>query len=141
MASIVTLAFVDGDFVVSVSPSSDPISGLTHYTGALVEVTDNEALIQNGSLSMQLQLGMNQYFEEAGWDWMNWVKAPIDQDGVDTICKQVAALMESMDFVLRATCTYLGVDAGTEEHSFEVSVTSAFGSFSIPYALPSTGAF
>lgn len=117
--SITTLAFSDGDFVVR--------------QGGLVEITDNEAILQTIDLGLRLQVGFNQYFPAAGWDWMRWLGAPIDQGDAEQICSEVKALCEAQSDVRSADVTYLGlVD---EQQAFSIEISTAYGSEQLAYIL------
>lgn len=117
--SIVTAAFADGDFVVR--------------NGTFVLVRDGEAIRQNTDLGLRLQLGLNQYFTNAGWDWMRFQNAPLTDEDVDEIISQIRTLCESQSDVLSASVTYLGHQE--DEASFDIVMDTAYGTVQLPYSL------
>jgi len=127
--TLTDLAFSNGDLVViQVSPGVYDLS----------TVTDNQAVEQGAGLTLNLQLGFNQYSPTEGWDVFRWLKANITSSDVAEICKQVKRLMERIDFVVEATCTYLGSqqEGPTEEtQMFNIKLRTTFGTTEIPFAL------
>ena len=128
MATLFELAFANGDLVpVQVSPG----------VWDLAVVSDNEAVIQDATLNLNLQKGFNQYFPDAGWDLLKFYKADLAQADIDEICREVKLLAERIDFVVSATCTYLGQNqVGSQfEQAFKVTAVTTFGTLEVPFAL------
>lgn len=124
MATLTDLLFVAGDFALTSS-------------GDLSLTFDNEAIAQVANLNLALQIGFNQYTPSAGWDWMRYEKANLTQVDFDAICLEVKRMLEGLDFVISAECTYLGSDkiASQNEQIFDVSAQTIFGTLDVPFAL------
>ena len=117
----------------------DPLVGdLVLSNGDLETVSDNEAIQQNAYLGLTLQIGFNQYYPDAGWNWMRFAKANLAPAEIQEIIRQIKVLVEEMDFVVAAVPTYLGFQPAGQsqfEHIFDVKITSTFGTISVPAAL------
>lgn len=127
--TLTDLAFSNGDLVeVQVSPGVYDLS----------TVTDNQAVQQGAGLTLNLQTGFNQYSPTEGWNIFQYLNANISSTDVAEICKEVKRLMERIDFVVEATCTYLGSqqEGPTEEtQMFSVKIRTTFGTTELPLAL------
>lgn len=115
--SIVDVAFAEGDFVVR--------------DGDFVLVLDNEAVIQAADLSLLLQLGLNQYSDSAGWDWMRWLKASVTD--LDLMVSQIKSVVEGVSDVIRADVRI--AERTDDDLSFDIDITTRYGTASLLYAI------
>ena len=131
-ATLTDLAFnvALGDLAVVENPVGSGIFDLSI-------VSDSEAVNQDAALNLNLQVGFNQYSPDTGWDIFKHLNANLTQTDIDEICKQVSRLMERIDFVVSATCTYLGSSQVGSQYVqlFKVTATTTFGTIQVPYAL------
>lgn len=124
MTQVTDFRFENGDFV---------LEDLGGGVFDIATVSDNEAVIQAMSLNLDLQVRFNQYFPDAGWDWMSRLHADLDQTAIDDMVKEIKDLLGSIDFTRSAEVTYLGEIDG--EAAFNILAETDFGTESIVYAL------
>jgi hypothetical protein len=119
-----------GDLVVVETPLGSGVFDLS-------VVGDSEAVNQDAALNLNLQSGFNQYTPDAGWDIFRYLNANLTQTDIEDICKQIKRLMERIDFVTGATCTYLGSQQVGSQYIqiFDVRAMTTFGTIKVPYAL------
>lgn len=120
--TLIDVAFSDGDFVVR--------------DGDFVLIRDNAAIIQAADLQLRLQLGLNQYFEDAGWDWMRWLHATVAPSDVDDIVAQIKLLLEGVSDVIRADVVARPIL--DDELSFDIDITTSYGTETLLYTIGGT---
>lgn len=116
---IVDVAFADGDFVVQ--------------NGDFVFVRDNQAIIQASQQLLRLQVGANHYAPAAGWDWMRWLGATVDEADMQKLVGEIRAVCESVPGVKQAQVLYLGNQ--DDEASFSIDLTTIYGTENISFAM------
>lgn len=116
---IVDAAFADGDFVVQ--------------NGDFALAYDNQAIIQASHQLLRLQVGSNHYAPTAGWDWMRWLGATVDEADMQMIVGEIRGVCESVPGVKQARVLYLGNQ--DDEVSFSIDLTTIFGTENISFAM------
>ena len=129
MPTFTDFAFQDGDLVpIEIAPG----------VFDLATVSDNEALEQDCLLNLNLQIGFNQYFPDDGWDVLGTLKGDLTPDTITKIASQVKRVVERVDFVKAATCTFLGsnrVGSGQTELVFQITADTTLGPLVLPFVL------